>query len=82
MSFPTPENLFSAETLEHIGRRRTLFQEKCPRHPGEKMTFWRELVVGTEGDMHLTATALYDGHCMMTVNLDTENEPRYTEFEG
>ncbi|MFE2934857.1 hypothetical protein [Streptomyces sp. NPDC059278] len=82
MTIPTPENTFSAATLEHIGRRRAHFQEQCPRHPGEPMTFWKELLVGTEGNMHLTASALYEDCCLAIVNLDTEDEPRYSEYEG
>ncbi|MEV6399961.1 hypothetical protein AB0M39_35105 [Streptomyces sp. NPDC051907] len=75
--FPTPENVVDADTLALVERRRTELKAGCPRHPDTELLFWKELLIGAEGDMNLAVTAIYSCDDMLHTHLDTEAEPKY-----
>lgn len=79
MTFPQPD--YDAATLDLMAARRDEFQTVCPRHPDRqaRLAYWKELYVGTEGDMHTVASAIYADGCMARVVVDTDEEPTWTE---
>lgn len=83
MTFPSPENTFSAETLAHMAARRERFQRSCPQHEGQELEFWKELLVGDgTGEYHMPTTAIYACGCLISVRLDTNDEPTLTPQKG
>jgi hypothetical protein len=79
VTFPIPD--YDDAALAHLEARRREFNTVCPRHPDDpdaKLAYWKDLYVGTEGDMHTVGTGIYADGCMARVELDTDDDATWS----